>query len=186
MKNWKKKSKILIINKYVWCNKRNINIRKTITETNYKRLQKASVYIENNLIDSGGGMHLTVVFLIKIINIITGSNNITLRKLNVKPYGFDEMFMDKKVEDKLYQIIDQFNKRQITPTKVYSILFQTIYRTRLPYCLKCKKNTKSKNPKVARTRNARIMLLSKCVVCDSKNQNLSSSKKLVGYYVVYE
>ena len=31
--------------------------------------------------------------------------------------------------------------------------------------LKCRKNTKSKNPKVAK--NGRIMLLSKCAVCDS-------------------
>ena len=62
-------------------------------------------------------MYLTVGFLIKINNIITGSNNITLRKLNVNPYGFDEMFMDKEIiEDKLYQIIDQFNKRRITST----------------------------------------------------------------------
>ena len=38
----------------------------------------------------------------------------------------------------------------------------------LSYCLKCRKNTESKNPKVARTKNGRIMLLSKCVVCDSK------------------
>ena len=46
-------------------------------------------------------------------------------------------------------------------------------------CLKCGKNTESKNPKVARTKNGRIMLLSKCAVCDSKNKNLSNSKKLV-------
>ena len=38
----------------------------------------------------------------------------------------------------------------------------------LSYCLKCRKNTESKNPKVARTKNGRIMLLSKCAVCDSK------------------
>ena len=31
--------------------------------------------------------------------------------------------------------------------------------------MKCGKNTESKNPKVARTTNGRIMLLSKCVVC---------------------
>ena len=36
------------------------------------------------------------------------------------------------------------------------------------YCLKCRKNTESKNPKVATTKNGRIMLLSECVVCDSK------------------
>ena len=38
----------------------------------------------------------------------------------------------------------------------------------LSYCLKCWKNIESKNPKVARTKNKRIMLLSECAVCDSK------------------
>ena len=38
----------------------------------------------------------------------------------------------------------------------------------LPHCLKCRKNTESKNPKVVRTKNRRIMLLSKCEVSDSK------------------
>ena len=38
----------------------------------------------------------------------------------------------------------------------------------LSYFWKCRKNTESKNPKVARTENGRIMLLSKRAVCDSK------------------
>ena len=38
----------------------------------------------------------------------------------------------------------------------------------LMYCFKYRKNTKSKNPKVVRTKNGRIMPLSKCAVCDSK------------------
>ena len=38
----------------------------------------------------------------------------------------------------------------------------------LSYCLKCRKNTESKNPKVIRRRNGRIMFLSKCEVYDSK------------------
>ena len=38
----------------------------------------------------------------------------------------------------------------------------------LSYCLKRRKNTESKNPKVVRTKNGRIMLLSKCSVCNSK------------------
>ena len=34
---------------------------------------------------------------------ITGSNNITLRKVNIKICGFDKMYMHKDiVEDKLY------------------------------------------------------------------------------------
>ena len=38
----------------------------------------------------------------------------------------------------------------------------------LLYCLKRRKNTKNKNPKVVKTKNWRIMLSSKCAVCDSK------------------
>ena len=43
-----------------------------------------------------------------------------------------------------------------------------IKKTILSYCLKCRKNTESKNPKVAKTLNGKIMLLSKCSVCDSE------------------
>ena len=35
------------------------------------------------------------------------------------------------------------------------------------YCLKCRKNAKIENLKVAKTKNRRIMLLSKCALCDS-------------------
>ena len=38
----------------------------------------------------------------------------------------------------------------------------------LSYCLKCRKNRESENPKVARTKNGRVILLSQCAVCDSK------------------
>ena len=37
----------------------------------------------------------------------------------------------------------------------------------LSYCLKCRKNTKSKNPEVVKRKNRRIMLLSIYSVCDS-------------------
>ena len=39
----------------------------------------------------------------------------------------------------------------------------------LSYCLKCRKNTENKNPKVVKTKNRRIIFLSTCAVCDSKN-----------------
>ena len=38
----------------------------------------------------------------------------------------------------------------------------------LCYCFKCRKNTESKNPKFVRPKDGRIMLLSKCVMCNSK------------------
>ena len=39
----------------------------------------------------------------------------------------------------------------------------------LCYCLKCRKNMRSNNPEVVKTRKRRITLLSKCSVCNSKN-----------------
>ena len=53
------------------------------------------------------------------------------------------MYMGKElIEDKLYQIIDQFNERKISRTKFYSILFKTKYIhftmgmvERVRYCL---------------------------------------------------
>ena len=41
-----------------------------------------------------GGMHLTADSLTGIHNIMTGSNNITLRKVSAKGYGFDKIYMD--------------------------------------------------------------------------------------------
>ena len=42
----------------------------------------------------------------------------------------------------------------------------------LLYCLKRRKNTESKNQKVAKTKEGRITLLSNCTVCDSKKSKL--------------
>ena len=39
----------------------------------------------------------------------------------------------------------------------------------LSYCLKCRKNTESKNPKELPTKNGRKMLPSNCVVCNNEN-----------------
>ena len=86
------------------------------------------VYIENSLINSDGGMYLTLDALIEIYNIITRSKNITLRNANVKPYRSENTCMDKQLtEDRLYQIIDQFSERKITSTKFYSILLNKIH-----------------------------------------------------------
>ena len=48
------------------------------------------------------------------------------------------------------------------------------------YCLKCRKNTESKNPKVARTKNGRIMLLSECAVCGSKKSKFIKKQESSG------
>ena len=43
----------------------------------------------------------------------------------------------------------------------------------LPFGLMCRKNTESKNPKVVKTKNGRIMVLLNCL----KNQNKKKNKK---------
>ena len=48
------------------------------------------------------------------------------------------------------------------------------------FCLKCRNNKESKNPKLARTRNGRIMLLSKCAVSDSKKSKLIKEQDASG------
>ena len=74
---------------------------KEFTDTNYGRLKIVFVFTKSDLIDSDGNMYLTNDSLAEINNIITGSNNITLRKVKVKPYRFDKMHMDKDlIEDK--------------------------------------------------------------------------------------
>ena len=55
-----------------------------------------------------------------------------------------------------------------------------MYKTMLSYCLKCRKNTESKNPQVVKTKNGRIMLLSKCELCDNKKLKFIKEQKASG------
>ena len=48
------------------------------------------------------------------------------------------------------------------------------------YCLKCGENNESKNPKVAKAKNGRIMLLSKCAVNDSKKSKFIKEREANG------
>ena len=50
----------------------------------------------------------------------------------------------------------------------------------MSYCLKCRKNTESKNSKVVKTKNWKKMLLSKCAACDSKKLNFIKEKEASG------
>ena len=45
------------------------------------------------------------------------------------------------------------------------------------FYLKCRKNAESKNPKIARSNNRRIMFLSTCAVCDGKKSKSKFSKQ---------
>ena len=50
----------------------------------------------------------------------------------------------------------------------------------LYYCLKSTKNAESKNPKVSRTKNGSIMLLSKCAIYDSKKLTFIKKQEACG------
>ena len=49
------------------------------------------------------------------------------------------------------------------------------------YCLKCKRNTESINPRVSKTTNGKAIILSTCVYVVVKNQNLLNNKKQKDY-----
>ena len=50
----------------------------------------------------------------------------------------------------------------------------------LSYCLKCKKNTESIDPKASKTRNGKTMVLSKCAICGSKKSKFIKEQQAKG------
>ena len=50
----------------------------------------------------------------------------------------------------------------------------------LSYCLKCKKNTESINPKFLKTTNGKTMILSKCAICSSKKSKFIKEQQAKG------
>ena len=48
------------------------------------------------------------------------------------------------------------------------------------YCLKCRKNTESINPRVSNTNNGKTMILSKCTICGSKKSRFNKTQEASG------
>ena len=48
------------------------------------------------------------------------------------------------------------------------------------YCLKCRKNTESLNPRVSRSNNGKTMTLSKCAICGSKKSRFIKKQEASG------
>ena len=55
-----------------------------------------------------------------------------------------------------------------------------MYKIMLSYCLKCKKNTENKNPKFLKTKNGRVMLLSKCALCNKEKSKFVKEQEAKG------
>ena len=86
-----------------------------LTLLNLKRLTDALIYKNTELVTSDGDLLLTVDSLITLNNIITGSNNLFLRSVNVKPAFYQKQYLDFTIiEFELYKLIDLFNDRYIT------------------------------------------------------------------------
>ena len=92
-----------------------LNEEKEVTKDNFFRMVKAHKYIQRELLTTDGDLFLTVDSLIILNNIITNSNNISLRWINVKPAGYNKQYMHfDQIESELYRLIDQFNDRYIS------------------------------------------------------------------------
>ena len=50
----------------------------------------------------------------------------------------------------------------------------------LAYCLKCKRNTESINPKVSKTINVKAIFLSTCAICGSKKSKFIKEQQAKG------
>ena len=85
------------------------------TDHNYELMESALEFRNTYLIDKNGELFLTVDSLITLNNIITDSQNLFLRDVNVKPAGFGKMYLDKSlIEQTLYLLLDEFNERKVT------------------------------------------------------------------------
>ena len=51
----------------------------------------------------------------------------------------------------------------------------------LSYCLKCKRNTESINPKVSKTINGKAIILSACAICGSKKSKFIKEQQQKDY-----
>ena len=50
----------------------------------------------------------------------------------------------------------------------------------LSYCLKCKRNTESINPKVLKSTDGKAIILSKCTICGSKKSKFIKQQEAKG------
>ena len=48
------------------------------------------------------------------------------------------------------------------------------------YCLQCKKHTKNIDPQVSSTSNGKLMILSKCAICNSKKSKFINKQEAKG------
>ena len=93
----------------------------------YLLMKSALEYKNTYLTDKNVHLFFTVDSLITLNNIITDSQNITLRDINVTPASYDKTYMDKSlIEPALYQSVDEFNERKLTHKQFCNIFLNLI------------------------------------------------------------
>ena len=101
---------------------------KELTVTNLERLIQGRIYKDTELITTDNNLLLTVDSLITLNNIVTGSHNLSLRSVNVRPAFHKKQYMDfTKIEFELYKLVDAFNDRYITIRQFYHIFLNEIH-----------------------------------------------------------
>ena len=79
------------------------------------------------------------------------------------------------LSDKARFLKQKPNKKVVNNIIKQTCLLQT-------YCLKCKKNTKNKDAKMIKTKNCRLALSSKCVVCGHKKSRFMKEQEANGLF----
>ena len=102
---------------------------KELNNINLIRMISARTFKNKELINADGDLFLTVDSLITINSYITGSRNIQLRQVNVRPaFFFNKQYMDfTRIESELYKLVDQVNERKITPRTFCDIFLDKIH-----------------------------------------------------------
>ena len=101
---------------------------KELTATNLERLIHARIYKDTELLTTENDLLLTVDSLITLSNIITGSHNLSLRLVNVRPAFYKKQYMDfSKIEFELYKLVDAFNDKYITIRQFYHTFLNEIH-----------------------------------------------------------
>ena len=67
----------------------------------------------------------------------------------------------------------------LSAMKLLITVWNNMYKVR-SYCLKCRKDTESINPRVSKASNGRTMILSKCAICGSKKSRFIKNQEAKG------
>ena len=95
---------------------------------NLLRMRSANNFKKQYLMNVHGNLFLTVDSLIRLNNIVTGSQYMGLRTCDVKPAGVRKWYMSiNKIEPALYGLVDNFNDRKITPRQFCMVFFDEIH-----------------------------------------------------------